>query len=166
MSDSPHHAGTHFGRLIWKESEIIYLCFHSPVAILYGSEKRMLVQFLFCVLATSPNPTPPSPVPLLRFSNVHGDGMVLQSAPYAAQVWGLTGSVTDTVVVTFNNVKIQANVSLSPHNDGNVTWSALLPPTPASYTSYSITAATVAAAATLHDVLFGDVWVCSGQSNM
>lgn len=47
----------------------------------------------------------------------------------------------------------------------------MLPATPASYTQHTITATSAKTIRTyntlkLEDVLFGDVWVCSGQSNM
>ena len=39
-------------------------------------------------------------------------------------------------------------------------------PIAASSTSYNVTASSAGETATLTDVLFGDVWLCSGQSNM
>ena len=45
-------------------------------------------------------------------------------------------------------------------------WSVTLPPT-MSNTAYVISATSKKyGSATLNDVLFGDVWLCSGQSNM
>ena len=56
--------------------------------------------------------------------------------------------------------------------DGNWTWAALLPATRASFTNHTVTATTTATttanitATSTITVLFGDVWVCSGQSDM
>ena len=48
-----------------------------------------------------------------------------------------------------------------------MTWRALLPATAASFDEHNITATNSAGVVlTLSGVLFGDVWVCSGQSNM
>ena len=73
-----------------------------------------------------------------RFSNVHGNGMVLQMAPQRAQVWGFTtlgDEVTITIVDSADTgltglsgavpVQIKANTSVYL---GNSTWAALLPP--------------------------------------
>eukprot|EP01052_Picozoa_sp_SAG31_P054570 SAG31_NODE_14604_length_797_cov_0.946991_1_plen_122_part_10 len=47
-------------------------------------------------------------------------------------------------------------------------WKVLLPPTDAGFAAHTISAKSKAsgAVAVLTDILFGDVWVCSGQSNM
>lgn len=41
-----------------------------------------------------------------------------------------------------------------------------IPPTAASETPYTITATSGSGSISLKNVLFGDVWVCGGQSNM
>ena len=92
-----------------------------------------------------------------RFSNVHGDDMVLQSAPHQAQVWGIASSADDSVTVTFKGQKIAAMISMY---NGNITWHATLPATPASITTtYNITAHSERSGTTvtLQRVLFGDV---------
>lgn len=98
------------------------------------------------------------------FSNVYGDGMVLQSAPKRAIVWGLCTS-GDSVTVAFGSVLLNATVALY---GGNWTWSVFLPPTAASFAGHNVTATSAQAgrSITLANVLFGDVWICSGQSNM
>ena len=54
--------------------------------------------------------------------------------------------------------------------DVNGTWRQKLPPMPASKRAYTLDVATTADSeektAHLHDLLFGDVFVCTGQSNM
>ncbi|CAF4805929.1 unnamed protein product, partial [Rotaria sp. Silwood2] len=96
--------------------------------------------------------------------------MVLQRAPQRAVIWGF-GDASKLTTLRINN-KIYATVSRAePANDlGESIWSVVLDPVSdegpydihviqplANGTLYTIT---------LHDVLFGDVWICSGQSNM
>lgn len=88
------------------------------------------------------------------------DSMVLQRAPASAIVWGFAPEGT-TVTTTF-----QGKVIVSTADDTTV-WRAKLPPTPASSTPQSINfVASTGEKASLVDVLFGDVFVCGGQSNM
>jgi sialate O-acetylesterase len=85
--------------------------------------------------------------------------MVLQRAPASAVVWGFA-NVGATVVTTFN----RNTYSSVAGSDG--VWRAHLQPTVAGgpYTiSFSSTTGETAA---ISDVLFGDVYVCGGQSNM
>jgi sialate O-acetylesterase len=81
--------------------------------------------------------------------------MVLQRAPQRAVVWGF-GDPGKLTILTMND-KIYTTMSRSePANAQNESiWSVTLDPV-------SGTLVTI----TLHDVLFGDVWICSGQSNM
>ncbi|CAF1060735.1 unnamed protein product [Rotaria sp. Silwood1] len=96
--------------------------------------------------------------------------MVLQRAPQRAVIWGF-GESSKLTTLRINN-KIYATISLAePANDlGESIWSIILDPYSdegpydihvtqplANGTLYTIT---------IHDVLFGDVWICSGQSNM
>eukprot|EP00937_MAST-01D_sp_MAST-1D-sp2_P000996 g996.t1 len=106
--------------------------------------------------------------PAFRFSNAYGNDMVLQSAPQHAAVWGFTSHEDDVVTVRLGNATV---VKADPPvlYLGNWTWRAELPPTAASLTAQwtiSASSAKSGAVATLRRVLFGDVWVCSGQSNM
>jgi sialate O-acetylesterase len=93
-------------------------------------------------------------------SKTLGDHMVLQRAPVSAIVWGFAPEGT-TVTTTFGKQTIVSKA------DANSTWRAALMPTPASATTHTISfAASTGETATLSDVLFGDVYVCGGQSNM
>eukprot|EP00937_MAST-01D_sp_MAST-1D-sp2_P006352 g6352.t1 len=93
-------------------------------------------------------------------SNTLGDGMVLQRAPKSAIVWGF-GEPDVTVTTTFLNHAYTARVGA----DG--VWRQALPPTPARTqpTTIAFTDGN-GTQASLADVLFGDVFLCSGQSNM
>lgn len=89
-----------------------------------------------------------------------GDHMVLQRAPQRALVWGHT-SPGAKVTTMFNTQSYIATA------DKNGTWRQLLPPTQASKKNYTLTfKSSVGETASLKDVLFGEVYICGGQSNM
>jgi len=96
--------------------------------------------------------------------------MVLQRAPQRAIVWGF-GDPGKLTILRMDN-KIYTTISRSePANEqGESIWSVTLDPV-SDEGPFDIhvtqplpngTRVTI----TLHDVLFGDVWICSGQSNM
>jgi hypothetical protein len=87
-----------------------------------------------------------------------GDHMVLQRAPQQAMVWGHT-TAGATVTTTFNGI------TLSSKAEADGTWRH--PATAASTKAYTLTfEGSAGESASLNDVLFGDVFICSGQSNM
>lgn len=113
-----------------------------------------------------------------KFSDVFGNLMVLQRAPARAAVYGLVAgpildpsrvavrvTVRDKRTAEVYNVSAAVMVAVG----GGVTWKALLSPHDAGGT-FDVEAAcsgcASVAAAMLSDVTFGDVWYCSGQSNM
>jgi len=109
-----------------------------------------------------PKSTPPSPA-LVRFASSQSDNMVLQQAPASATVWGFAPP-GETVTVTFNGQRIAASTSVWLNQS---TWLAKLPPTSGSLTErHTVTAQSRSGTASLANVSFGEVWVCSGQSNM
>lgn len=102
----------------------------------------------------------------LRFANYYGDHMVLQMSPKRAQVWGYASTVGDTVLISINSQNV-ANATVEQDLRGGHlgVWSALLPPQNAG-NQVTLEIESHDGHATITDVLFGDVWVCSGQSNM
>eukprot|EP00911_Craspedida_sp_UC1_P001902 UC1_evm2s1460 len=114
----------------------------------------------------------------ISFALSYGDHMVLQQAPQQANVWGFVskyGGVTAvTVTITGPGVvnggpKVTLQAKIAPYNATTSTWIVTLPAQPAAARGMSpvtITAATSRASTTISNVLFGEVWVCSGQSNM
>lgn len=107
-----------------------------------------------------------------RFASTITSHAVLQAAPSRAVLWGFspdnaTVTVTDDNGVTFiGAITTAAHLVGEQHNDTHI-WRVVLPAITASMTPHSFTAASAnGASAKIHDVLFGDVWVCSGQSNM
>lgn len=95
-------------------------------------------------------------------SAVFGDHMVLQRAPQRAVVWGRSAHPGATVETSFGGA------TLTAQSDANGTWRQFLPATHASPTkAYNISFKSSAGeTAELSDVLFGDVYICGGQSNM
>eukprot|EP01048_Picozoa_sp_COSAG05_P004996 COSAG05_NODE_286_length_12159_cov_63.200249_5_plen_295_part_00 len=119
---------------------------------------------------------PPPPPPALTFSDTCGDWMVLQQAPAKAAVSGLLNvSSSDMVEVSVSSgggasYEVQATVTKlasDPENPGRAgfKWKAFLHPTKAGG-AFTITASSGVHSATISHVTFGDVWYCSGQSNM
>jgi len=101
----------------------------------------------------------------LKFSNTFGDNMVLQAGKQNI-IWGLTVHGQDRITVQLDRgEKIQAQLKLY---GGNLTWSATLPAVPASFDEHVIIAHSEVSDKIIYvqNVLFGDVWLCSGQSNM
>ena len=99
----------------------------------------------------------------LSFASTFGDHAVLQQAPAQAVVWGFAPAGAK-VSVSFGGKAIDAPVTTYM---GQSAFMAKLPPTPSSMTTtHNITATSGGKTITLGSVLFGDVWVCSGQSNM
>ena len=103
----------------------------------------------------------PSAAANVSFATVFGDYMVLQRHPVKAALFGTASGVAQVslqVTQPGSSYVLRADVK-----DG--TWRALLPPTFAGG-DWTITATAGDASAALQHVTFGDVWYCSGQSNM
>ena len=134
-------------------------------ALKAGSTKTAITGHVTAVAPTAPQPPAPAPSPApppsaaFRFASSYGDGMVLQAAPSRAMVWGFC-KPDASVTVKFGAATVQASVN-------GTEWTALLPATPSSMAdTHSIMATSGSMTISLKGVLFGDVWVCSGQSNM
>jgi sialate O-acetylesterase len=85
---------------------------------------------------------------------------VLQRAPQKAVVWGVSKTPGTKVTTAFNGATLTATA------DATGTWRQVLPPMPASMTTYTISFTSSAGeSAALKDVLFGDIFICGGQSN-
>ncbi len=120
---------------------------------------------------------PPFDATRVLFSTAFNDHMVLQRAPQHAVVFGTaTPGATVTVTLTGPNAYTYTSPAAAvragtgdPALDG--TWKVVLPAQPAGF-GYALAAAcagcsnATSAPATLADVGFGDVYLCSGQSNM
>jgi len=96
--------------------------------------------------------------------------MVLQRAPQKAVVWGY-GDPGKLTTLTMNDKIYTTISSLESANEQNESiWSVTLDPVSDEgpfdiHVSQPLANGTLVTI-TIHDVLFGDVWICSGQSNM
>jgi sialate O-acetylesterase len=105
-----------------------------------------------------------------RFANTLGSHMVFQRAPQRSIVWGF-GDPSALTTLTIND-KVYTTISQSEiaNEKGESIWSVTLDPVSDEgpfdiHVSQPLTNGTLVTI-TLNDVLFGDVWLCSGQSNM
>jgi len=102
-----------------------------------------------------------SPIHKSFLSSTLGSNMVLQRAPDQAVVWGFTKAGA-TVTTTLGQ-----NLTLKSAADAQGVWRQFLPPMEASHTPYTLTfSASTGETARMENVLFGDVYLCGGQSNM
>ena len=112
---------------------------------------RILFTCLFCIFVRAA-------YPVVSLPTVLGDNMVVQRDK-PIPVWGWADA-NESVTVTFNG-----NV-LSTMADANGDWSIDFPASPANATNQRLVVRGALNEIILEDVLIGDVWLCSGQSNM
>ncbi len=96
--------------------------------------------------------------------------MVLQRAPQRAIVWGFGDPTTLTTLTVNDKTYRTVSRSESANAQNESIWSVTLDPVSDEgpfdiHVSQPLANGTLVTI-TLHDVLFGDVWICSGQSNM
>jgi len=94
----------------------------------------------------------------LKPSKLFTDHMVIQQNQ-KINVWGTTKD-GGKVIVTFNNNTKHTTAD----KEGN--WKVTLPALKASLKPYSMSISSGDETIVLNDILIGDVWLCSGQSNM
>ena len=100
-----------------------------------------------------------------RFAATVGDGMILAAAPKRAMVWGFCAPGA-TVDVAFAGSRYPATIAPDQATGALTTWRVLLPATASSFAQHSLNVTSGSETITLRDFMFGEVWVCSGQSNM
>jgi len=86
--------------------------------------------------------------------------MVLQRGPQQAILWGYGPSAGSNVTVLLSG-KTPITVKVDSGNTWRVKLAAVTDTKP-----HTISAMSSAGTIMLEDILFGDVWICSGQSNM
>ncbi|OQV15381.1 Sialate O-acetylesterase [Hypsibius exemplaris] len=100
-----------------------------------------------------------------RFANYFHDAMVLQSGEPGPDLWGY-GEVNRTVTIRFD-VDHEFNVTVNESGIWRVRLPARGPGGPHSiYATSKVGDLRPPKNIDLHSVLFGDVWLCGGQSNM
>lgn len=92
------------------------------------------------------------------FDGIFGSHMVLPR-DREITVTGTTDSPSKPIEITFGGAKVKAAVK-------GKTWKAVLPSMPASSKGRKLTVAQGGVETVLDDVLVGEVWLASGQSNM
>ena len=114
------------------------------------------------LLAGPASPAQASAASTFQLSSTLGSNMVLQQAPASAVVWGFAAPGV-TVTTTF------AGKALDPAatTDATGLWRQALPPTAASKQEQTISfSSSDGGSAEMTGVLFGEVFLCGGQSNM
>ena len=123
-----------------------------------------ITSFLFLLLLTHQcNGIP-------RFANYLQDHMVLQRAPQRAIVWGFGDLNTLTILQMNDKIYKTISSSESANAQNESIWSVTLDSVSDEgpfdiHVSQPLKNGTLVTI-TIYDVLFGDVWLCSGQSNM
>lgn len=103
-----------------------------------------------------------------RFASYIDNYMVLQKEPSGAVIWGFgTAGATVTVTLCQGQETIMKKVTSvkGPSNTWMVVLDPMKPGGPFEVMAQQ-TLETTSFTLRVHDVLFGDVWLCSGQSNM
>ena len=111
---------------------------------------------------------PPAKESLPFVSRTLGSHMVLQRAPASAMVFG-HAKLGATVATTFRGKTYTTTTDSVDVGGGQGlgTWRQALPPTPGGKAAHTLSFTSSAGDhASLEDVLFGEVYFCSGQSNM
>ncbi|NXS97771.1 SIAE acetylesterase, partial [Jacana jacana] len=99
------------------------------------------------------------------FASYYGHHMVLQKEPTGAVVWGY-GELGATVTVVLSGDSGLVVMKKTAEVKGpSGTWTTVLDPMDRGG-PYTLTAGQGSENVTLRDIYFGDVWLCSGQSNM
>lgn len=105
-----------------------------------------------------------------RFANTLGSHMVLQRAPQRAVVWGFGDPGVLTTLTIKDRIYTTMSDSQAANEQGESIWSVTLDPVsdegPFDINVTQPLANGTLVTITLDDILFGDVWLCSGQSNM
>lgn len=93
----------------------------------------------------------------ISIHNIFSDNMVLQrNADVPIWGWGNEGA---PVVISFNGQSVNTTVK-------NGKWSAKLSPMKENATPQNLTVTALGKSIVIKNILIGEVWVCSGQSNM
>lgn len=109
---------------------------------------------LTCIMMLGALPT----LAAVEFDAIYGDGMVLQRGREVV-VRGTTDKPSEPVTVSFNGQKVKAETR-------GRRWQAVLEPMKANAEGQVLTAEQKSGSATVQNVVVGEVWIASGQSNM
>ncbi|XP_013070166.2 sialate O-acetylesterase-like [Biomphalaria glabrata] len=112
----------------------------------------------------------PKSEPIFAFAKHFQSHMVLQQSPQRANVYGFSseiGKIVELQVVVYPTlITHYYNTIVQPGSaNGTGVWNFILDSFPGN-TAVDIYAISEVGTLALEDILFGDVWICSGQSNM
>eukprot|EP00729_Bicosta_minor_P006650 gene6650-26076_t len=115
-----------------------------------------------------PPALPPAPFPAgVWFSGVFSNYTVLQRAPAKSAVYGVTSEPSTKVILTVVDESTKASSTPTVVTDPKTGyWKAYIPANEAGGNFTLTVGASGLNSTTIHSVTFGDVFVCSGQSNM
>ena len=99
----------------------------------------------------------------LTLHSLFADGMVLQQNE-ASKIWGLTVPSCEVSVTLKKGAETIANATATADEDGY--FSVLLPGQNGSFDKYSVVVSDGTTNKTIENVVYGEVWISSGQSNM
>ncbi|KAK3096595.1 hypothetical protein FSP39_001552 [Pinctada imbricata] len=103
------------------------------------------------------------------FASYYGDNMVLEQAPQKAVIWGYTEKVGENITGTMHTTPIIITTVVSAYkpNVKGAIWRIDFSAQQHSSTGIKIEVSrTNGQKISISNVLFGEIWVCSGQSNM
>lgn len=108
---------------------------------------------------------PPAGPAAVDFSQAFGDDMILQQGKPVNLFGTATAGAALTVTLTrHRDAQVVATQTTTVADDG--TWEVSLPQQTGGFDTYTVAAATAEGTATITNVVFGEVWVAGGQSNM
>lgn len=123
-----------------------------PPPFFRAGRLRVFLGVLSLVVFASPVRAQP------KLPALFSDHMVLQR-DMAAPIWGWA-SAGEVVKISGGGVEATATA------DGFGNWKTKLGPLKATTTPFELTVSAASGSVMIKDVLVGDVWICSGQSNM
>ena len=100
-------------------------------------------------------------IKLPLISNVFGSHMVLQREKFV-NVWGWSQNDIVTIVLENSNGHIVSNSQVKPDPTTGL-WKTQLKPMPGNKEKFTLTISDKLEKQTLLDIVFGEVWLCSGK---
>ena len=139
--------------------EVAYAWQPFPGCALYNEARLPALPFRMNVPIDAPPAPPAPPAAAFRLNNAFSNNMVLQRAPQQAVLWGY-GEPGRTVTASLDDKQVAKSLADSYGN-----WTVQLPATDTSL-NRTLTLSDGDSTVQLTNVAFGDVYLCSGQSNM
>ena len=127
---------------------------------------------ILCLLAIASIAAATLPPPSFRFAVASGSNSILAASPKQAMIWGFVPKTATLVDITFQGKTTSATIAPDQANGELTTFRTLLPATSGSFQKYNITATCTSGCPantepiSATSLMFGEVWICSGQSNM